>query len=107
MRLLETFLRRVEGFRIPVIAGIWPLTSLKNAAFMRDELKVSMPEEILRRMERHTAKEAMLAEGLAIAQEMLAGVRGAVQGVQVSAPFGKYAAAAEVLGFTEEAVVGG
>ncbi len=107
MRLLEVFLRRVEEFRIPVIAGIWPLTSLKNAAFMRDELKVSMPEEILSRMERHTAKEAMLAEGLAIAQEMLAGVRGAVQGVQVSAPFGKYAAAAEVLGFKEEVAIRG
>ena len=51
--------------------------------------------------------QAMLAEGLAIAQEMLAGVRGAVQGVQVSAPFGKYAAAAEVLGLRGEAVVGG
>ena len=107
MRLLEEFLRRVEGFRIPVIAGIWPLTSLKNATFMRDELKVSMPEEILDRMARHTAKEAMLAEGLTIAQEMLAGVRGSVQGVQVSAPFGKYAAAAEVLGLKEEAVVRG
>ena len=107
MRLLEEFLKRVEGFRIPVIAGIWPLTSLKNATFMRDELKVSMPEEILERMARHTDKEAMLAEGLAIAQEMLAGVRGAVQGVQVSAPFGKYAAAAEVLGLRDEVVIGG
>lgn len=101
MRLLETFLRRVEGFRIPVIAGIWPLTSLRNATFMRDELKVSMPEEILERMSQPRDKESMLAEGLAIAREMLAGVRGAVQGVQVSAPFGKYAAAAEVLGLKE------
>ena len=49
----------------------------------------------------HTEKQRMLAEGLRIAQEMLAGVRGAVQGVQVSAPFGKYAAAAEVLGLEE------
>ncbi len=107
MRLLEQFLRRVEGFRIPVIAGIWPLTSLKNAIFMRDELKVSMPEEILSRMAQHTEKEGMLAEGLSIAQEMLAAVRNAVQGVQVSAPFGKYAAAAEVLGLRDEVVAGG
>ncbi len=107
MRLLEQFLRRIEGFRIPVIAGIWPLTSLKNALFMRDELKVSMPAEVLDRMARHTEKEAMLAEGLGIAQEMLAGVRGAVQGVQVSAPFGKYAAAAEVLGLQDEVMAGG
>ncbi len=102
MRLLEAFLKRIESFRIPVIAGIWPLTSLRNAEFMRNELKVSMPEEILQRMGRHTDKGASLAEGLAIAQEMLAGVRGAVQGVQVSAPFSKYAAAAEVLGLREE-----
>ena len=98
MRLLEQFLRRIEGFRVPIIAGIWPLTSLRNAEFMRNELRVSMPKEIMDRMGAHADKQAALAEGLKIAQEMLAGVRGAVQGVQVSAPFGKYAAAAEVLG---------
>jgi homocysteine S-methyltransferase len=43
--------------------------------------------------------EAARAEGVAIAREMLAEVRGQVQGVQVSAPFGKYKAAAQVLGF--------
>ncbi len=102
MRLLEQFLRRIEEFRIPVVAGIWPLTSLRNAEFMKNELKVSMPEEILERMARHTDKQAALAEGLKIAQEMLDGVRGSVQGVQVSAPFGKYAAAAEVLGLSGE-----
>ncbi len=106
MRLLETFLRRIESFRIPVIAGIWPLTSLRNAEFMRNELKVSMPQEILDRMGAHTDKAASLAEGLEIAQEMLAGVRGSVQGVQVSAPFSKYAAAAEVLGLREGESIG-
>ena len=35
LRLLEAFLRGVEEFRIPVIAGIWPLTSVKNAEFMK------------------------------------------------------------------------
>ena len=99
LRLLEEFLRRIEGFRIPMIAGIWPLTSVKNAEFMRDSLKVSMPEEILERMGRAGSPEAARAEGVAIAREMLAAVRGQVQGVQVSAPFGKYKAAAQVLGF--------
>ncbi len=102
MRLLEGFLRRIEEFRIPVIAGIWPLTSLRNAEFMRNELKVSMPADIMARMGAHADKQAALEEGLKIAQEMLAGVRDAVAGVQVSAPFGKYAAAAEVLGLPEE-----
>jgi homocysteine S-methyltransferase len=99
VRLLEEFLRRIEGFRIPIVAGIWPLTSLKNAEFMRNDLKVSVPDEILERMGAVATPEAARAEGVAIAQEMLARVRGQVQGVQVSAPFGKYNAAAEVLGF--------
>ncbi len=101
LRLLEQFLRRIEEFRVPVIAGIWPLTSVKNAEFMKNELKVPMSDEIMRRMGAHTDKQAALAEGLKIAQEMLDGVRASVQGVQVSAPFGKYAAAAEVLGLHE------
>lgn len=97
LRLLETFLRRIEGFRIPVIAGIWPLTSAKNADFMKKDLKVSMPDEIMTRMAAQASPEASRAEGVTIAQEMLAAVRSEVQGVQVSAPFGKYAAAAAVL----------
>jgi methionine synthase I (cobalamin-dependent)/5,10-methylenetetrahydrofolate reductase len=101
LKLLEDFLRRIEGFRIPVIAGIWPLTSVRNAEFMKNDLRVSMPDEILTRMAGASDKEAAMAEGVAIAREMLASVRGSVQGVQVSAPFGKYAVATEVLGWTE------
>jgi len=100
LRLLEEFLRRIERFRIPVIAGIWPLTSPRNAEFMKNDLKVSMPDGIMARMIAAGSPVAARAEGIAIAREMLAEVRGAVQGVQVSAPFGKYAAAAEVLGLT-------
>ena len=99
LRLLDEFLDRIEGFRIPIVAGIWPLTSVKNAEFMRDQLKVSMPEEILLRMGAVASPEAARAEGILIAQEMLAAVKARVQGVQVSAPFGKYKAAAQVLGF--------
>ena len=99
LRLLEQFLKRIEGFRIPMIAGIWPLTTLKNANFMKTDLKVSVPDTIMQRMGAAETPEASRAEGIAIAQEMLAEVRGMVQGVQVSAPFGKYKAAAQVLGF--------
>jgi methionine synthase I (cobalamin-dependent)/5,10-methylenetetrahydrofolate reductase len=101
LRLLEEFLKRIEPFRIPVIAGIWPLTNLRNAEFMKNDLRVSMPEEIMARMAAATSPEASRAEGVKIAQEMLAEVRPMVQGVQVSAPFGKYAAAAQVLGLVE------
>jgi methionine synthase I (cobalamin-dependent)/5,10-methylenetetrahydrofolate reductase len=97
LRLLEHFLRRIEGFRIPVIAGIWPLTSLRNAEFMKNDLRVSMPEEIMLRMAQANTAEAARSEGIRIAQEMLEAVRSMVQGVQVAAPFGRYNAAAEVI----------
>jgi methionine synthase / methylenetetrahydrofolate reductase(NADPH) len=97
LRLLDDFLRRIEGFRIPVIAGIWPLTSLRNAEFMKNDLRVSMPEEIMLRMAQADTPDAARREGIRIAQEMLESVRPMVQGVQVSAPFGRYNAAAEVI----------
>src|ERR1700733_8970804 len=102
MRVLEEFLRRIEGFRIPVIAGIWPLTSLRNAEFMKNDLRVSMPGGIMARMGAASSPEAGRAEGVKIAQEMLAEARPMVQGVQVSAPFGRYRVAADVLGLSGE-----
>jgi methionine synthase / methylenetetrahydrofolate reductase(NADPH) len=94
--LLEAFLRRVEHARIPVIAGIWPLTSFRNAEFMVNELRVPVPEEYMERMRRVDGAEAARQEGIAIAQEMVRRVQPMVQGVQLSAPFGRYAMAIEV-----------
>jgi homocysteine S-methyltransferase len=97
VRLLEEFLRRVEHHKIPVLAGIWPLTSARNAEFMKNELRVSVPDEILARMTNAPNADAARSEGVAIAREMLSRVRGLVQGAQVSAPFGKFSAAVDVL----------
>lgn len=93
---LEAFMKAVEQYRIPVIAGIWPLTSYRNAEFMVNELRVPVPEEYMERMRRVESAEAARAEGVAIAQEMVQRVRPLVSGVQLSAPFGRYAMAIEV-----------
>jgi len=96
---LESFLRKVEQFRIPIVAGIWPLISLRNAEFLANEVPgVSVPEPILARMKKaqEKGKEAALAEGVKIAREMFALVKKDVQGVQVSAPFGRVDVALEV-----------
>src|SRR5213075_1986734 len=82
LRLLENFLRRIEHCRIPLLAGIWPLTSIRNAEFMKNELRVSVPDEVIARMSRAASAEAARAEGVAIAREMLMAVRGEVQGAQ-------------------------
>ncbi len=97
LRLLEAFLKRVEQFHLPVIAGIWPLVSLRNAEFMRNDLRVFVPDDILLRMQQAETPELARAEGVKIAQEMLAAARGMVQGVQVSAPAGRFEAALTVM----------
>jgi homocysteine S-methyltransferase len=100
VRQLERFLRETSDARIPVIAGIWPLVSVRNAEFLANEVPgVHVPDAIIDRMRRASehSRERAVAEGIAIAREMLADVRGAVQGAQVSAPFGKVARALDVL----------
>ncbi|HSG82324.1 MAG TPA: bifunctional homocysteine S-methyltransferase/methylenetetrahydrofolate reductase, partial [Gemmatimonadota bacterium] len=86
------FLERIAHVRIPVIAAIWPLVSFRNAEFMNNEVPgVVVPEHVLERMRvsSEKSKEAGMAEGLAIAREMVTHLESHVQGFQVSAPFGK------------------
>ncbi|CAN5904561.1 bifunctional homocysteine S-methyltransferase/methylenetetrahydrofolate reductase [soil metagenome] len=81
-----------EGIRIPIVAGIWPLVSARNAEFLANEVPgVVVPDEVLDRMRRASAlgKEHGVEEGIRIAQEMLTAALPEIQGVQVSAPFGK------------------
>jgi len=97
---LDRFLKRVESFRIPIIAGIWPLVSLRNAEFLANEVPgVTVPRPVLERMRVASGrgKEAALAEGVKIAKEMLRAMRGRLQGAQVSAPLGRVPVAIEVL----------
>jgi homocysteine S-methyltransferase len=96
---LEKFLGTIEHVRIPIVAGIWPLVSHRNAEFLANEVPgVVVPQTIIDRMRVASAKskEHGVAEGIAIAREMLERVRPHVQGVQVSAPFGKVELALDV-----------
>jgi methionine synthase / methylenetetrahydrofolate reductase (NADH) len=98
MELLEEFLKRTEQFKLPIIAGVWPLTSIRNAEFMVNELRVPVPEPFMERMRRAESAEAARAEGVAIAQEMVEQARPLTAGVQLSAPFGRYEMAIQVAG---------
>jgi methionine synthase I (cobalamin-dependent)/5,10-methylenetetrahydrofolate reductase len=91
------FLDRVRGIRIPVIAGIWPLSSYRNAEFMNNEVPgVSVPDAVLERMRRADTKDRARIEGVAIAREALQALLPHIQGAQISAPFGRYQTALEV-----------
>jgi len=106
---LERFLRTIEHTRIPIVAGIWPLVSVRNAEFLANEVPgVTVPEAVIARMRRanEQSKEHAVAEGIAIARDMLERVRPSVQGVQVSAPFGKVELAAQVFDLERSAISG-
>jgi homocysteine S-methyltransferase len=93
---LKRFLDMISHVRIPIVAGIWPLISFRNAEFMHNEVPgVNVTPEILERMRAASeiGKEEAREEGIAIARDSLLEVKDVIQGVQVSAPFGnvKYA----------------
>jgi homocysteine S-methyltransferase len=90
IRILERFMKRIEHLRLPLLCGIWPLVSYRNAEFMNNEVPgASVPAEIMNRMRSAATKEAAFAEGVAIARETYEHVRSEVAGVQLSAPLGR------------------
>lgn len=100
IRILESFLKRIEHCRIPLLAGIWPLFSLRNAEFMHNEVPgATVPEEIMKRMKnaQEIGSERAREEGIAIARETVVAIKDLVDGIQISPPLGKYELALEVL----------
>ncbi|HUI71586.1 MAG TPA: methylenetetrahydrofolate reductase, partial [Spirochaetia bacterium] len=97
---LLKFLDSMVGSKIvPVVAGVWPLVSQRNAEFMKNEVPgVFVPDEVVTRMSRCDTKEAALEEGIAIAREILEALRGAIAGVQISCPMGRVQPALSVAG---------
>ena len=96
--LLQTVLRRIEHLGLPVMVGVLPLVSYKNAEFLHNEVPgMQIPEEIRERMRRTPGGEAARKEGVKIAREMLFAVRELVQGAYLMPPLGRYELALEVL----------
>ena len=98
VRAFEQLLARIEGARLPIIAGVFPFESARNAEFMANEVPgVRVPDTLVERMRQADGPDAASREGIAIARGIAAELRGAVQGVQVSTPSGNIDAALAVL----------
>jgi homocysteine S-methyltransferase len=98
------FLEKVNPLDIPIIAGVWPLVSVRNAEFMNNELpEVIVSEEIMERMKKTATKEEARETGIRIARETILEIRDKVAGVQVSMPFGNVDYPIKVLEVLEEA----
>ena len=102
---LRDFLKRIEHCKIPIVAGIFPFVSIRNAEFMHNEVPgVVVTQDILQRMRiaSEKSKEAARDEGIKIARESLTEVQDLIQGVQVSAPFGNVKYALQVFDVLDE-----
>ena len=95
---LALFLDRISDVRIPILAGIMPLGSLRHAEFMANEVPgVSVPDAVLERMREADAAGRASEEGIAIAREVVSGIRSMVQGIQITTAAGAIAAALDVV----------
>lgn len=96
--LFERFLARIHHVSIPLITGIWPLVSLRNAEFLNNEVPgAHVPDSIIARLRNAKSKDEALAVGTAIAREMLEQLRCHAQGVQIAVPFGRVEMVLEIL----------
>jgi methionine synthase / methylenetetrahydrofolate reductase(NADPH) len=94
----ERVRKRIEAAKLPIVAGIYPFDSLRNAEFMANEVPgVRVPDAVMDRMRRADGAAAAAAEGVAVARELAAALRGAVQGVQVSTSAGNIEPALAVI----------
>lgn len=94
----ERFLARVAPLQLPIVVGIWPFESALNAEFMANEVPgVTVPDALVARMRRTGSPDAAVAEGVAIARELVAAVRPMAAGIQVFAPGGRLDAALTIL----------
>jgi len=95
---LLRFLDQAQQHGIPIVAGIWPLASLRNAMFMKNEVPgVIVPDAVIERMASAASREDQLKMGVAIARESVARIRDRVAGIQVSAPLGNVSLALGVI----------
>jgi homocysteine S-methyltransferase len=96
--VLDRFLDDVRPLGIPVLVGLLPLASYRNAEFLHNEVPgMSIPDDIRERMRKAGGGPEGRREGVAIAREMLAAVKDRVQGAYVMPPFGRYELALDVI----------
>ena len=98
-KAFEAFIKRIEQYKIPLIAGIWPLVSLRNVDFLNNEVPGCFVPDYIKAKFRAVEgdKKASQAIGIEIARDTLKNYKSSIQGVQISLPFGRVSAAIEIL----------
>jgi homocysteine S-methyltransferase len=97
-RTVEKFLEDIAHLRVPVLLGLLPLASYRNAEFLHNEVPgMRIPDEMRQRMKSAGSGDAARAEGVKISQEALLAVRDRIQGAYIMPPFGRYEMALQIM----------
>jgi methionine synthase I (cobalamin-dependent)/5,10-methylenetetrahydrofolate reductase len=97
-RTVERFLDAVRHLAVPIMIGILPLYSHRNAEFLHNEVPgMTIPDDIRERMQKAGSGEGAQSEGVAIAQESLLAARDLAQGAYIMPPFNKVELAVRVI----------
>ncbi|MYH21418.1 MAG: bifunctional homocysteine S-methyltransferase/methylenetetrahydrofolate reductase [Acidobacteria bacterium] len=90
-RLLERFVKDVRGYGIPVLAGVLPLVSSRNAEFLHNEVPgMSVPQPVRERLATAPTRQRAREVGVSVARDMVAAARDLVAGVYVMPPFNRF-----------------
>jgi homocysteine S-methyltransferase len=97
-KTLETFIANVKQLNTPILVGILPLYSHKNAEFLHNEVPgMSIPEEIRDRMRKAGSGDEAREVGVKIAQDALLAARELAQGTYIMPPFNRVELAVRVV----------
>jgi homocysteine S-methyltransferase len=97
-KTLEQFFSMIRHIKIPILVGILPLYSHRNAEFLHNEVPgMRIPDDVRERMRKAGSGEKAQAEGVSIAQESTVAAREMAQGVYVMPPFNKVDLAVRVI----------
>jgi homocysteine S-methyltransferase len=97
-RYLERFLDAIRGFRIPILVGILPLVSYRNAEFLHNEVPgMAVPSEVRELLKNAPTKERAQQAGIDIARDSLRAARHLVEGAYLMPPFNRFDLAVKVV----------
>jgi len=99
--VMDRFLDRVEsevGSDVPVVMGLLPLASWRNAEFLHNEVPgMQIPEPMRARMKAAGSGEPARQEGVRIACEAASAFRQRIRGIYIMPPFNRFDIAVSVL----------
>jgi methionine synthase I (cobalamin-dependent)/5,10-methylenetetrahydrofolate reductase len=96
--VLRRFIDDTRSLGLPILVGICPLASARNAEFLHNEVPgMQIPQDKRDRMAATSTPTAARMEGVRIAREMLEEVKAGVVGAYIMPQFGRYRSAIEVV----------